>query len=595
MKPGRVSILVKSFAVIVLLAFIASPLSSPAIAEPDATINVNINTDGVDFFPGDGVCEVALGTGECSLRAAIMEANFDPNADIINLPAGIYHLTILGADENNCETGDLDITESLTILGDKAGATIIDAEGLGDRVLQILNAAGSFSISHTQIQHGMTNANGGGISTVASLILSHVTIYDNRALAGGGIISTGNLNIIDSNISDNVADLTGGGVLVLSDGAQVEIINTHIMNNTGTAASGGGISTLGTFISIKNSYIAHNNSPSGAGILNENGSVTLEDIIFEDNNASDSGGGIRNRGAGIITGHDVRFNLNNAVELGGAIYNEAGNIQLSRSVFSNNSVSAGGGGAIANDFDSILVLTDSTISNNTVSNFGGGLSNVGTVYLRGVTVNANQSQNGGGVANAGTIHLENSTISGNQVSINGGGIYNMGTSNSFNSTITANLASSDNPTGVGGGVYNIPGSFFNFRNTILYGNHRREVSDVDDDCAGTLITGHNNLIGTLTGCSLTPDQQFDYIGQDPLLGTLSDNGGPTLTHALLPGSPAIDSANNHGCVDRLGNLLTYDQRGHLRHWDGNADGAARCDIGAYEYPRSVLFLPLTQK
>ena len=69
---------------------------------------------------------------------------------------------------------------------------------------------------------------------------------------------------------------------------------------------------------------------------------------------------------------------------------------------------------------------------------------------------------------------------------------------------------------------------------------------------------------------------------DPKLGPLQNNGGPTQTHALLSGSPAIDAGNPSGCRDHLGALITTDQRGAARHFDGNNDGTARCDMGAVE-------------
>ena len=68
----------------------------------------------------------------------------------------------------------------------------------------------------------------------------------------------------------------------------------------------------------------------------------------------------------------------------------------------------------------------------------------------------------------------------------------------------------------------------------------------------------------------------------PKLGPLQNNGGPTQTHALLPGSPAIDAGNSFGCRDNLGALLATDQRGFFRTADGDSNGTARCDIGAYE-------------
>jgi hypothetical protein len=546
----------------------------------------------VDYFLGDGICDITLGSGICTLRAAIMEANSNTTADTIYLPSGIYHLTIIGADEDNCETGDLDITDSLTIFGDQAGSSIIDAEGLGDRVIQIFNTADSASISWIQIQHGDTNSSGGGIFSQAPLTITHTTVYHNSANVGGGIITNNILNLTDSKISDNAA-VIGGGLAVLGVGVNDEIDNSLIINNSATGSSGG-IANL-SFLKIENSYIGHNTSPIGAGLVNDNGSITLDNVIFEENYATDHAGGIANTGGGIINGHNVSFNLNGAVNKGGAIHNYLGNIQLNRALFSGNSVSAGVGGAIINEFDCLFILIDSTINNNTASNYGGGFYNGGTATIRGVTLSANHSQYGGGIANMGTTYLENSTISDNQSYLSGAGIYNMGTFHSFNATITANLASSTLPSGVGGGVLNGPGSSFNFRNTILYGNHHTDVSDIDDDCAGTLTTQHSNLIGTLVGCNLTPDQDFDYIGIDPLLGALANNGGFSKTHALLPGSPAIDIANNHGCVDQMGILLTYDQRGHPRHWDGDGNGSARCDIGAFEYPMSIIFLPIMQK
>lgn len=95
---------------------------------------VNTTADTVDANPGDGIC--ADSGGQCSLRAAISEANAWPGADTITLPAGTYLLTLAGASEDANATGDLDITSDITINGAGAASTIIDANQL-DRVLQI--------------------------------------------------------------------------------------------------------------------------------------------------------------------------------------------------------------------------------------------------------------------------------------------------------------------------------------------------------------------------------------------------------------------------------------------------------------------------
>jgi hypothetical protein len=90
-----------------------------------------------------------------------------------------------------------------------------------------------------------------------------------------------------------------------------------------------------------------------------------------------------------------------------------------------------------------------------------------------------------------------------------------------------------------------------------------------------------SLLTTTTGCTYTSDNSI--TGQNPKLEALADNGGPTQTHALKAESPAIDTGAPNGCKDADGNILTSDQRGELRPFDGNTDGTAVCDIGAYEY------------
>src|SRR5690606_17222862 len=84
---------------------------------PEAVFTVTTGDDSVDVAPGDGTCEDAV--GECSLRAAVMEANAHPGFDQIVLADGVTHeLTIEGADEDDGLTGDLDVTEAVDIVGD---------------------------------------------------------------------------------------------------------------------------------------------------------------------------------------------------------------------------------------------------------------------------------------------------------------------------------------------------------------------------------------------------------------------------------------------------------------------------------------------
>jgi hypothetical protein len=130
-------------------------------------------------------------------------------------------------------------------------------------------------------------------------------------------------------------------------------------------------------------------------------------------------------------------------------------------------------------------------------------------------------------------------------------------------------------------------------NTILSLNIHVVVNDfgpfaVNDDCKGTLDQLSYSLLTTTTGCTFTSDHSI--TGENPMLEALADNGGPTHTHALKADSPAVDAGDPDGCKDAEGNILTADQRGEPRPFDGDQDGTAVCDMGAYEY---VLYQGLT--
>jgi CSLREA domain-containing protein len=133
-------------------------------------------------------------------------------------------------------------------------------------------------------------------------------------------------------------------------------------------------------------------------------------------------------------------------------------------------------------------------------------------------------------------------------------------------------------------VFNSAGQTVNFRNTLLGVNFDDSPAAQDDpDCSGTLQSQDYNLIETVSaGCTIAGTTTNNITGGAPALGALQDNGGPTFTHALLPGSPAIDVGNPTGCTDHLGATLATDQRGFFRAVDGGI-GSERCDIGAYEY------------
>ena len=439
----------------------------PAAAAPTATFNVNSTLDEFDADMFDGSC-VSTPSGVCTLRAAIMESNAKPGADLIFLPSGsqfsVTYPLMLGL-----SSGGLSFADDVTLIGTGIIRPTIDGIGMVTVV---------------------------AIGDPITVSISNVTI------TGGGMAG---------------ANLAGVGISIYHSGA----------------------------------------------------TVTLDNSIVSGNTASIAGGGIFN--SGVLTVTDTRISGNNA-PVGGGIYN-AGTMTLNNSTVSGNTTSGDGGG-IFND-GGTLTLNNSTIRGNAASGGGGG------IY-----------QDGG----INTLTLNNGTVSGNDADGDGGGIYaKSGTTTLRNVTLTANEADADDDDqGEGGGIYRF-GATVNIGNSILAGNFLKEqgIADTPDDCQGWLDSNGYNLIQTPAGCNITGA----YLsGVNPNLGPLQSNGGPTWTHALLPGSPAIDAGSPSGC--RAGApffiLFTADQRGLPRHMDGNGDGSARCDIGAYEQQTAYfdIFLPL---
>jgi hypothetical protein len=223
---------------------------------------------------------------------------------------------------------------------------------------------------------------------------------------------------------------------------------------------------------------------------------------------------------------------------------------------------------------------------------GGGIyNNRSDLTLTGCTVSGNASGsdtnagNGGGIYNDRyTVTLINSTVSGNTTGTgehNGGdgaGIYTQqGTVNINNSTVSDNTTGSGGTSGGnGGGVFNNAGTV-NLRSSIVAGNGVSAFG-TGTDLRGTFNSQDYNFVQNTSGATFTGTTTHNVTGLDPHLGALQDNGGPTETCALLPGSRAIDAGVADG-------LLT-DQRGLARTSDDpaawNAAGSDGTDIGAFE-------------
>jgi len=264
----------------------------------------------------------------------------------------------------------------------------------------------------------------------------------------------------------------------------------------------------------------------------------------------------------------------------------SGKLILTESVVTSNQSTTGGGGIFSTGE---LTLNRSTVSNNTVTtvNSGGGIFVRGVASLRDSTVSGNAAGNqGGGILNDGTLTIINTTISGNAAGFRGGGISNSSVVStpvliSHNATITNNRSDSGGGSGSGGGIY-VAGDV-TLHNTIVAGNFKGPETTVNE-LHGTLNAASSfNLIGHAASAGgLTHGTNGNQVGLDPLLAPLADYGGPTLTHALLNNSPALEAGSNALALDANAAPLATDQRGFVRIVDRDSSGTATVDIGAYE-------------
>jgi len=259
--------------------------------------------------------------------------------------------------------------------------------------------------------------------------------------------------------------------------------------------------------------------------------VTLQGLtIKEGGNSSlnDNGGGIYN--SGVLTLNHLIMSGNTGV-YGGAIYNRSvynlGVLTLNNIIVSGNEAREKGGG-IYND--NRLTVSSSTVSNNTAASYGGGIYNGSTLTVSNSTVSGNTAKQGGGMYNSSSLTMTNSTLSGNTAMNDGGGIF---------------LSYSD----------------FTMHNTLVAGNTAPNAPEVYGNSRSFTYSGNNlfgeNGVSGVEGPTLTSNDLILAGSINTAIGPLADNGGPTQTHALVAGSPAIDAGNNNMIPANLVN----DQRG----------------------------------
>lgn len=368
--------------------------------------------------------------------------------------------------------------------------------------------------------------------------------------------------------TDDVVDATGVTGTITLTGTEIAISGASDLVITGPGADRLTVdadalsrifsSTATGLLTIEGMTLANGETPfSGGALESTSGQLVLDGVIIRDSHAGFTGGGFA-VADGNVTIAGSRIRDNSAAGTNGGFYIALGTAEL----------------------------TDSIVSGNTAGDYTGGFSAYGDVVLRRSTVSGNRAGldpgadfgSIGGVISYGAISAWNSTISNNTAATYAGGLWAYLGITLHHTTVSGNTAAG----GTGGGLYaDEPGDPIVLHDSIVAGN---SAGIGEPDIGGGAVTSGYSLIG-VEPANFT-DSGGSLVGSlvsplDAELGPLADNGGPTLTHDLLPGSPALDSGD-----PAFAPPPEFDQRGapYLRVFD------ARVDMGAVEYqPGDVIF------
>ncbi len=552
-----------------------------------ATFSVDSAEDRPDLVPGDGLCLTEA--GNCTLRAAVMEANALPGDDAIVLGPHPHFLSLPGAGDNTAAAGDLDITSNLVIAGAGPDLTVVDGGGL-DRVFHVLDPAGTGA--NVEIR-GMTITGGYALNENGGAILLGDAEEEGGGSGGGGGCGSGG--------GGGGAGGGGSGGCGASPATAVPTATPEAMACEEGGEEGAGVSLYlldcrvtgnaadsNLFVpAIDNATGAEKQVPvggSGGGIAS-GGSLKVEKCTLEGNVAVANGGGIYSSAALELLHSSVR---DNEAEGGGGLFDTGSHDSwIKGCTFSGNH--ATGGGAISTRAQVYLQVTNSTLSGNTAKDTGAGLHCNGTVALIQCTVAFNRilpksegedpGGSGGTGGSGGCAALPGAGESGG---CDGGGAGGG----------DAGGGSGGKPS-TGAGINSFARGGYSLRNTIVVGNvagnrlaNCGKTGGGKNPFAYFISQGYN--LEDADTCGLDQPGDRKNVSGPVLSDTLAPNGSlyGTLTHALLPGSPAIDAIPAEYLP------VKKDQRGFGRSFDPKDPSyEPRADIGAVEYYPHVYVTP----
>ena len=435
-----------------------------------------------------------------------------------------------------------------------------------------------------------------GTATIAAVV-AEGNAATGAAGSGGGLFvnADATATVSSSVFRSNTANRAGGGIEVAGGTltlAGVTLDANTIPEATAAPGNGGGLHAGGGSVTVRGGRITNNAATEGGGLWS-NGTLVVErddadeptqimGNVGRGDDAANGGGGVYAESGAEVTISGALIDNNRASGAsgsGGGVFAADGTtVSITGAMISNNAANRAGAGIeiaddATNDLPTALRITETTVNANGILTAAPG--NGGGVHIGGAgqfradrsTISNNSAREGAGVwsAGAGQVRLSNSTVSRNAAAEDGGGVYDNGGSSSADIALESVTVAFNTAGGDGGGLLSqsADGASFTFANTVV---GRNAATGDGDDCSGAFDSGDYNLVQRTSGCTLGGDLGNTITGQDPMLGALADNGGPTRTHLPMDGSPVINVGLSQ---------LDVDQRGLGR---GNLD-----DIGSVEF------------